>query len=190
MIKTLLTFILLLLSQPVWSAQFARPDGDFALNGWTGSTGGSLFLLIDEVSPADGDFIQEVTPPLPGFGAAYQVTLSNVTDPVSSSGHIIRWRGRKDATPPLNLQIELRQGTTLIAQFTRNGVSTSFTTFTETLSAGQANSITDYDDLRFYIYAADPDEEETVDAEVSWAEFEVPNAPAAGAGQIIRIIIE
>ena len=46
MIKLLL-FASLFLCQPVWSAQFARPDGDFATNGWTVPGGGNLFEAID-----------------------------------------------------------------------------------------------------------------------------------------------
>ena len=180
-----------LLCASAWSAQFARPDGDFATNGWTVSGGGSLYLAIDETSPADADFIEETTPPFPGFGSAYQVTLSNVTDPVSSSDHRIRYRVRKDNNnTPIDFQIELRQGTSLIAGFIQNNVSNGFTTLTHLLSGTQANNITDYNNLRLYIYVRDPDEGESTDGEVSWAEFEVPDAPAAGAGQIIRIIIE
>ena len=182
--KTFLTILILLVASSAWSAQFARPDSDVALNGWTVSGGGSLYLAIDETSPSDADFIDELSPPGPNFTVAYQMTLSNVTDPVSNSNHIIRYRGRRDqADIPLMLQIELRQGTTLIAQFQDNNIANSFTTFTHTLSAGQADNITDYNNLRFYIYAADTDEDGGVDAEVSWAEFEVPNAPAAGDDQ-------
>ena len=91
---------------------------------------------------------------------------------------------RKDNNnTPINFQIELRQGTTLIAGFTQNNVSNGFTTLTHLLSAGQANSITDYNNLRLYIYVSDPDEGESTDGEVSWAEFEVPDAPAAGDDQ-------
>jgi len=45
-------------------------------------------------------------------------------------------------------------GGTLIATFTRNNVSTTVTEYTETLSSGEANSITDYTDLYLEFSAA------------------------------------
>ena len=174
-------------------AQFARPDGDIALNGWIQGGGGTsnIYLNIDEVAPVDSDFVDDTTPPAPNFATAYQMTLSNITDPETSSGHVIRWRIRRDNTnAPINIRIELRQGGVLIAQRTQNSPDSSFNTFNYTLSGSEANDITDYTDLQFYFYSQDVDDDGGTDVEVSWAEFEVPDAPAAGAGQIIRIIIE
>jgi hypothetical protein len=54
----------------------------------------------------------------------------------------------------MNMVVKLYQGGgdsidagTLIASFTRNGIPTGWTTYQETLSAGQADSITNYADL-------------------------------------------
>lgn len=139
--------------------QFARPDNDFNNPGlFTDQGGGSvdIFLTIDEVTPDDADFIRSPTSPA---SAVYVARLSDVTDPVSSTGHIIRMRTSTDlaAQEVLDFTQQLRmtyvseasQGT-LIASQARNGVSsTTWTTSAYTLSAAEADAITDYTALFF-----------------------------------------
>jgi hypothetical protein len=68
---------------------------------------------------------------------------------------VIRWRTGKDSTggATINMTVKLYQGGgntvgggTLIASFSRNAVD-ALTTYEETLSGGQADTITDYTDL-------------------------------------------
>ncbi|MBA3355773.1 MAG: hypothetical protein H0U18_07510, partial [Pyrinomonadaceae bacterium] len=77
--------------------------------------------------------------------AAFTVSLTNVTDPASSINHLVRYRIGKNTSGGDSLQIDIRlkQGATLIASWART-VPDAPTTYTETLTAAQADSITDY----------------------------------------------
>ena len=86
--------------------------------------------------------------------------LSDVTDPVSSTGHSMRMRSATDVASggeTLDFTLQLRQTYvseaslgTLIATLTRNGVTgNTWTTTTYTLSAAEADAVTDYTAL-FY----------------------------------------
>lgn len=138
--------------------QFARPDQDTTIGTFTDNAGGTtnIYTAIDEVSANDSDFIRSVTSP---SNAVYVCRLSDVVDPVSSSGHIIRMRTScdQDAQEVLDFTQQLRmsyagegaQGT-LIASQSRTGVSsTTWTTSSYTLSGGEADAITDYTALFF-----------------------------------------
>ena len=87
----------------------------------------------------------------------YVMHLSNPEDPVSSSGHIMRWRRGKNTSggAQIDLTVELRQGYTnegspgtLINSFSDTNIPDAFTTTTDTLSGAEADSITDYTDLQ------------------------------------------
>ena len=160
-------------------AQFARPNSTTTLSGWTDDGGGSnLHLAIDEVTFSDSDFMQSDTSlPMPNPGSEMCVVeLSDVADPELSTGHILRWRYRKSGGPEdIAIRLELRQGTSVIVTRNFGTISNSFTTDNFTLTSGQANSITDYNDLNIRVGGADTDEEEpNVRVQVSWAELEVP----------------
>lgn len=139
-------------------AQFARPSADTTLGNFTDEGGGTtdIFQSIDEATASDVDFIQSPTSPT---SEVYVCALSSVTDPESSSGHIMRMRTStdQDAEETLDFTQELRQGYTgeggqgtLIATNSRSGVSsTTWTDTSYTLSGAEADSITDYSDL-FY----------------------------------------
>jgi len=146
-------------------AQFARPDADTVIGEFTDEAAGttSIFQSIDEVTPEDVGFIQSAAHNA-AFGAAvYACRLSDVTDPVSSSGHILRWRTAVDvaAQEPVDFDLELRQGyvsevtqgtlinTATTTQNRANITSTTFTDTTGTLGGAEADAITDYTDL-FY----------------------------------------
>lgn len=129
--------------------------------------------MIDEVSPSDADFI---ACPSGLSGHQCEVKLSAVTDPVSSANHVLSVRARRTGTSTGG-NVELRCGATLITAF-NHAETTSFVTYTYTLSGAEADAITDYSDLRIIFEAntgASPRE-----MLYSWAELAVPDAPAAG----------
>ena len=139
--------------------QFARPDNDFNNpDGFTDQGGGAvnIYQTIDEAGADDADFIRSVVTPT---SDVYVARLSDVTDPALSTGHIMRMRtsADQDAQETIDFTQQLRQGYvsevtpgTLIASQARNGVtSTTWTTSTYTLSAAEADAITDYTAL-FY----------------------------------------
>jgi len=145
---------------PVVAAkQTLRPSADSVDGSWTDQAGGtSLAAAIDETTPSDTDYIRS---PLSPSAAGCRVKLAAGGDPLSSSGHIIHWRAGKDATgdETINMTVKLYQGGgdslgagTLIASFNRNNVD-AFTTYDETLSGGEADSITDYQALYLEFFA-------------------------------------
>ena len=123
--------------------QYARPDADVALNGWSNPS----FSVIDEAIADDGDFTQS---PLAPSNALLEVGLSNVEDPQSSSGHVVRYRYQKDAAggAQIDLTVRLMQGAVQIAIWSHTNIGNGFTTAAQTLSGAEADAITDYNDLR------------------------------------------
>lgn len=140
-------------------AQFARPSADTNNpDAYTDLAGGStnLYLTLDEVVQDNADGIRTVVTPT---SDVYVTKLSNVTDPVSSTGHIMRMAtsADQDAQEAIDFTQQLRQGYvseaaqgTLIASQSRNGVtSTTWTVSTYTLSGAEADLITDYTSLYY-----------------------------------------
>jgi hypothetical protein len=133
-------------------SQTLLASADSVDGAWTDQSGGSsLAAAIDEATASDADYIHSEDMP---SASGTRVKLATGDDPLSSTGHDIHWRIRKIGTATIDMTVKLYQGGgdslgagTLIASFDRTDVSTTFTEFTETLSSGEADSITDYSDL-------------------------------------------
>jgi len=152
--------------QQVWAAQFARPDSDISLSGWTDPS----YSKINEVTTDDDTSYTEKT----GLGTL-EVGLSDITDPNSSAGHVIRSRVKQQtgSAGPEYMTCELYQGAILIASYTSAKLARgAYTSLEYTLTALEADSITNYNDLRFR-FTSDQGASEVV--RLSWAEFEVPD---------------
>lgn len=147
-------------------AQFGRPSTDtYNGDGWTEDDGTSvdMYLEIDESSFDDADYVKSINAPT---ADAYVTRLTSVTDPVSSSGHIVRWRRRAPVVggASITLQVQLRQGYvnegtpgTLIAERAATAVTdTAFTADSITLSGAEADAITNYGDLFLRFVANQP----------------------------------
>jgi hypothetical protein len=128
-------------------AQFGRPEAD--ITAWASGT----FADIDESVASDAEYVSSDT--APSNDPAYY-RLSDMEDPVSSTGHIIRYRYRKNAAggAQIDLTVQLRQDYvnegspgTLIEEWTHTDISETFTTAAQTLGATEADSITDYTTL-------------------------------------------
>jgi hypothetical protein len=128
--------------------QFARPSLDQAIGSWEDEGGGTtnIYQSIDEVVASDADFIRSELNP--ASNSIYEAKLSSVIDPQVATGHIVRYRYEKTGTQVINLIVRLKQGGSTIASATHNGITGTWTAGTFTLSAGEANSITDYTNLR------------------------------------------
>ena len=189
-------------------AQFARPNEDEVNSGgtdaWAATSGSDLYAMIDETSFSDSDYISTSDS---GSTATYKVHLSSVTDPVSSSGHILRYRlkwadssGMGVDQPDVHVKLMQDQssgsaGAGACSQVvwskshtsSSNTLGTSFSTEVVTLSTSQADAIfgwdasnTGYSSLCFQITrAASFGAGETV--YLSWAEFEVPDVSSGSA---------
>jgi len=137
-------------------AQFGRPSADtYNSDGWTDQAGGSttIYTTIDETVASDTDYIKSASAP---SNDPYVTKLSTLEDPVSSSGHTVRFRYCKSAAggATIGLVVQLRQGYvdegtpgTLIATTTVADIGETWTNGTISLSAGEADAITDYTDL-------------------------------------------
>jgi hypothetical protein len=133
--------------------QFGRPASDIALGNYvpTPASPTTGFDKLDEVTPSDADYVSSPSSP---SGEVYEFKFSSMVDPVSSANHNVNYRLRKDvaAGAQINAVVELRQGAgLLIKQWTHNDLSNVWTTFNQTLLAGEADLITDYTDLRLKI---------------------------------------
>jgi len=128
--------------------QTARPASDVTVGAWVPSTGSDLYAMIDEPNVDDADHIYTA------FNAAEsEVALSALQDPLSSTGHTLRYRVEGNGSS--GITVTLLCGSTVIASWTHDPAPSSWTTYEQTLSSGQADAITDYSDLRvrFYEYA-------------------------------------
>ena len=132
------------------TGQFARPTADVTDGTWTDQAGGvSLFAAIGETTASDADYIQSASATT--TADVSEIALGTITDPAVSTGHIIRYRYGKDvaAGDVVNLTVSLRQGTaTEIAVWTHTDISDVPTTVAQTLTAAQADAVTDYSALR------------------------------------------
>jgi hypothetical protein len=153
-------------------AQFARPSADTTVGSWTANGGPSnLYECLDEVTASDTDYIDGGS-----SSTENRIELATVTDPVSSAGHVlrVRWQAYGSGGPE-RISLDLYEGTTLIvAAFDNYAPGRAWADDSYTLSAGEANSISDYSDLnvRFTVDAADGSE----GIQVSWCELEVPDS--------------
>lgn len=133
--------------------QFARPTTDVSDGLWTDQSGGSsLFAAIDEPTASNTDYIQSASSP---SNDVAEIALSSVVDPQVATGHVVRYRIGKTGTNPIDLTVSLRQGTsTEIASWSHPDVASGPVDVAQTLSAAQANAITNYADLRLRFSAS------------------------------------
>lgn len=128
-------------------AQFARPIADSSAGLWTPTP---LRDHIDEEVPGDDDVIRSSPNPQDD---SFTIIFAPVTDPNTPIGHILRYRYRKDApggSGQINLTIILMQGLSQeIASWTHTNIPAEWTTAVQTLTDPQADSIENYEHLRF-----------------------------------------
>ena len=129
----------------VVTVQYARPTSDVTTGAWVSSLGGSLAAAIDETIADDADYIGTT------YGSTCEVALGSLADPGVSTGHKVRYRIAADAGA---IVVRLRQGATTIASWTHNPAPTSLSTFEQTLSGAEADSITDYSALKLQFEAS------------------------------------
>lgn len=147
-------------------AQYAVPDVDVVDGNWTDQAAGTdLHTQIVPGTPGsigagdDATYVQSEANP---SSNAMAVTLSTIEDPVSSSGHVSRWRHYKSAAGGGTIGVVytvnenyVNEGTPGDVRWTHTeaDISESVATDTDTWSAGEADSITDYADLTLRIVA-------------------------------------
>ena len=128
------------------SAQLLLPTADVAAGAWISSLGGSLFTPIGETTPNDADYDYTTSP------SVAKVTLATGTDPLSSTGHVIHVRAYSVSASQCKFSLYLADGTTLIAEWT-DTLTTGVAQYDHTLTAGQADAITNYAGLQVWLTA-------------------------------------
>lgn len=121
--------------------QRSGPASDVSAGAWTSSLGGALAAAIDETSPDEADYIETSA-----AGDVCTVGLGSLVDPAVSTGHQLSYRIGGDGVS--GIQVDLMQGGTVIATWTHDPAPALRTTFVQTLTGTQAESITDYTALR------------------------------------------
>jgi len=159
--------------------QYARPDSDVSDGNWYNSAGNqtNLYSYVDETSASDSDYIYADD----NFGSTETciLGLGSVTDPSSATLHKFTVRAKENSGfGGVDFIVTLQQGGSDIATSSTHAPSSSFANFTTTLSASQANSITDYGALRLKIEATD-NFGTGARTSVSHAYFECPDASVA-----------
>jgi hypothetical protein len=151
-------------------AQFGRPFTDTTRDNWEEDDGGTtdIFDQIDEVTADNADFIRtQLTP----TSDVYVTKLTSVEDPISSTGHILRYNYGKDVTggDQINLTVSLNQAyvneggqgvvkwpITTPTDGTHTNIASGWTSAVHTLSGAEADSITNYADLFLRFVANKP----------------------------------
>jgi hypothetical protein len=115
------------------------PVSDVSDGSWLPSTGTDLYATVDESSYSDTDYIYAAS------ATTCTLALATGTDPAVSTGHVLRYRLLAGSGA---VTVTLKQNTTTIASWGPHTLSGSAQDFAQTLSAGEADSITDYSALR------------------------------------------
>lgn len=154
--------------------QFARPDSTISAGLWEPIGGPStLWECMNEVSANDStDYIEALN----GENTTCEIGLSSVTDPVSNVDHTLFFRLQGTGSgPPERLSVQLFDGATLIAQLTNQTSRGVWATKQYTLTAAEADNITDYTDLRLKFISSNLAAAE--DMWCTWAKLDVPDVP-------------
>lgn len=129
---------------PASSTQTARPTSDVASSLAVGvpTPGAGEGIYTRLAANADTSYSEVQN------SGYVEVKFASVADPLSGSGHTIRYRlmyaaGATGAT----VLVEVREGATVRASWT-DTVGSTFAAFSHTLTSTQANAIGDYSDLR------------------------------------------
>ncbi len=178
--------------------QFALPDGNLTSDGaWLAeTTDAATFTAIAELAgnaTADVTYIR--SPAEPTGPNHFEVSLSDIVPPIPDSGLFVRYRYGKPigSDAVINLEVELLQGTTVIASLQQSDIPT-ITTWQDgsfELTAADLAEITNWADLRLNFKAtstpgADADTE--LDrALISWAQLQVPADESRHCQGMIRL---
>jgi len=131
--------------------QVSAPIADVVSGLWTPSSGLNLYSMINETPFSDVTYIQSSQSPIDD---TCMVLLSGLQDPFSSIEHVVSYRYSSDITTSgISFIIGLYQGVTLIAARAYSGINSSYLDGSFTLTSGEADSITNYSDLRIKMIA-------------------------------------
>lgn len=119
--------------------QLLSPVSDVSDGDWLPSTGTDLYATVDESAYSDTDYIYATS------ATTCTLELATGTDPAVSTGHTLRYRLLSGSG---SVTVALKQSTTTIASWGPHTLTGAAQDFAQTLSTGEADSITDYSALR------------------------------------------
>lgn len=151
-------------------AQFGRPYTDTILDNWEEDDGTTtnIYDQIDESTADDADFIRTQLSPT---SDVYVTKLTAVEDPISAAGHHVRYHYGKDVTggDQIDLTVTLNQDyvneagqgvvkwpVTTPTDGVHTNLDSGWTSVDYTLTADEANSISDYASLFLRFVANKP----------------------------------
>jgi hypothetical protein len=145
--------LMLLLAQSAGAQQFARPDGTVPpAGGWSAVVAGSLWDATNDPNQplTDPDYMQA------SGNTTDELTLTDLADPNVDTGHVLRFTMMSlGGGSPERVEVQLYQGTTQIAATgTKTNRTGSFSSFSYNVTAGDANQITNYNDLRVRVVSS------------------------------------
>jgi hypothetical protein len=160
-------------------AQFARPASDILTTGWLTNSGSSssLFATLDEVDADETDFATQTNG---GNNNAFEVGLGSVDAALIDRLHIVSYRYRKHQAlgNVRNLQVQLRQGATVIATGTlHTDISVVWIPGAFLLTPAQGAAITDYTNLRLRFIPTGTTSGSAArrQVQIAWAQLRVPD---------------
>ncbi len=123
--------------------QTIYPTADVSLAGWTNPT----WSVVDDESDTDDSQAE-----CRSGDQTCELHGGNLSDPVSSSNHVITVRAKYSTNNSRTgqIKVELYEGATLRATLALVNVTTSFAEYTYTLSGAEADALT-YSDIHFKV---------------------------------------
>jgi hypothetical protein len=128
--------------------QLLAPIQDISAGPWLTSSGSpaELWQMIDGEESPDFDYDYTTS------AGTMEVKLSPGSTPSVQTGHTLRYRLRGNGT--CDAVVKLKQGSTVLAQWTETNVPAVDTDYSHTLDSSPSFVITDYTDLRISVEAA------------------------------------
>lgn len=117
---------------------YLRPSADISTGSWAPSAGTTLYETLDEVSASDADYIQTQAP------STCEIQLSAGSAPLAKTNHTLKYSLLAGSG---TITVSLVQGTT-IKKTWNHTLTGSTQQISNTLTEAEANTITDYSDLR------------------------------------------
>lgn len=152
--------------------QFARPVDDVTTGDWEVPP---LHEKVGTEEPNDASFIYSRMNPSGGSQDTTELLLSDLDVPSEGASHTLRYRARKDQAGgrKIHLTLQLRDGASVIAEYSHTNISHTFSLEEIVLSQSEVDLIEDYTDLRVRIVASSSGAPQGRRAEISWIELDV-----------------
>lgn len=165
--------------QTLTPAGDAANPGGWVIGGTLAVTGQPLFQTVDEAVLEVNDYAE--SPAAPTAAQYVEFLLAAVGDPLSATGHTIRYTLAKSAAggAQIDATVELIQGPAgvVVATWQHVNVSDTPASFAQVLTGTQADAILAYDDLRLRVSGVQVSGSPNRSLRVFWVSGDVPAPP-------------